>query len=89
MVYEQAYYDDRRHCADAVRDAVESHVRGVSKVFDIIRTLPDPPPQRTMHNLLDALANLVTRSLQPMSARRLPVTRLAPWRVSLASRPAI
>jgi hypothetical protein len=58
VVYEQSYYDDRRRCSDAAKAAVEGHVKAVAKAVEIVRTLPDPVPQRAAHELLDALAGI-------------------------------
>jgi len=58
VVYEQSYYDDRRRCSDAAKARVDGHVKAVAKAVEIIRTLPDPVPQRAAYELLDALADI-------------------------------
>ncbi len=54
VVYEQAFYEDSRRCSEAARAAVGRHVKGVAKVVEFAHTLPDPPPQGAIHELLEA-----------------------------------
>ena len=55
VIYEQRYYMDRTRCAARIGKAVNDHARGLAKVIDLVKTLPDPPEPAVVRALLDAL----------------------------------
>lgn len=56
VVYEQRYYTDRTQCAARIGNAVKDHNRGLAKVIDLVKTLPDPPEPAVVRALLSALS---------------------------------
>lgn len=56
VVYEQAYYDDQKRCADAFAHAAPAKVRhGLDTYLRRLKDRPDPPPPGSLPGIVEAV----------------------------------
>src|SRR3954447_19014574 len=74
VVYEQRFYDDKRRCVRAFREAIPDLERHPWTAIDLAKTLPDPPPEVIrVARMLDAVRAEIAALAgeDPRVARRL------------------